>query len=114
MAASYGSRIEPRGSATGLGGAEHGFGRYVVRCGEEFVGVVGLSRADFDAGLLPGVERLGLGEIIAATTPGNARSLRVMERLGMVHSPEDCFDHRRVPDDDPLRHHVVHRLPRTL
>jgi RimJ/RimL family protein N-acetyltransferase len=121
---------------------EHGFGRYVVRCGEEFVGVVGLSRSGFDAGLLPGVEiawrlrferwdrgyateaaravlrhgfeRLGLGEIIAVTTPGNARSLRVMERLGMVHSPGDGFDHPRVPHDDPLRHHVVHRLPRTL
>jgi RimJ/RimL family protein N-acetyltransferase len=51
-----------------------------------------------------GFERLGLGEIIAVTTPGNARSLRVMERLGMGHFAGGLRRSSRVPDDDPLRH----------
>jgi RimJ/RimL family protein N-acetyltransferase len=120
--------------------SRHGYGRFFVTRGEAFVGLVGLSRNDFDAGMVPGVEiawrlsfdgwgkgyateaaravmrdgfeRLGLDEIIAVTTPGNSRSLRVMERLGMVHAPGDTFDPPRLPEGDSLRLHVVYRLRR--
>ena len=103
-----------------------------------FVGVVGLSRADLDAGIVSGVEiswrlafdywghgyaseaadaairdgfeRVGLQEIIGFTTPKNVRSRRIMDRLGMALSPGDTFDHPRVPEGDPRRRHVVCRL----
>jgi hypothetical protein len=35
-----------------------------------------------------------------------------MDRLGMVFSPSDTFEHPRVPEGDPLRTHVVYRLAR--
>jgi RimJ/RimL family protein N-acetyltransferase len=41
--------------------------------------------------------------------PANQRSRRVMERLGMRRSPEDDFDHPRLPEG-PLRRHVLYRL----
>jgi RimJ/RimL family protein N-acetyltransferase len=87
---------------------DHGYGRFFVTQGNVFVAIVGLSRADFDAGVMPGIEiawrapfaqwghgyvteaaravladgfdRVGLDEIVAATTLSNARSRKVMER----------------------------------
>ena len=56
-----------------------------------------------------GFNKLGLTEIVALTVPANWRSRRVMERLGMVRSPEDDFDHPRLPEG-PLKRHVVYRL----
>ena len=107
-----------------------------------FVGVVGLSRTEFDAGLVPGVEiawrlvfdhwgkgyateaaravidegfgRLGLDAIVAVTTPDNARSRRVMDRLGMSFSPGETFEHALVQVGDPRRTHVVYRLIRAV
>jgi RimJ/RimL family protein N-acetyltransferase len=118
----------------------HFFGPFAVERDGGFVGFVGLSRADFDAGLIPAVEvawrlafdhwgkgyateaaraviedafeRLGLSEVAAVTTPGNTRSRGVMDRLGMVYSPSETFEHPRVPEGDPLRTHVVYRLTR--
>ncbi len=118
----------------------HGYGRYVVTRGSEFVGLVGLSRADFERGIVPGIEiawRLAfehwghgyateaaqavieegfssfeLAEVIAVTSIDNRRSRRVMERLGMTHSASDTFDHPLLSAADPLRTHVVYRLPR--
>jgi RimJ/RimL family protein N-acetyltransferase len=56
-----------------------------------------------------GFEQLGLSEIVALTVPANQRSRRVMERLGMTRSPQDDFDHPRLPEG-PLRRHVLYRL----
>jgi RimJ/RimL family protein N-acetyltransferase len=119
---------------------EHGLGPFAVDRNGVIAGFVGLSRADFDAGIVPGIEvgwrfvfahwgkgyateaaravigdafdRLGLAEVVAATTPGNTRSRRVMERLEMVYSPSDTFEHPRVPEGDALRTHVVYRVTR--
>ena len=116
----------------------HRYGRFLVSLDSAFVGVVGLSRADVDAGMVSGVdiawrlafdfwghgyaseaadaairdgfERVGLQEIIGFTTPNNVRSRRIMDRLGMALSPGDTFDHPRVPEGDPRRRHVVYRL----
>jgi RimJ/RimL family protein N-acetyltransferase len=59
-----------------------------------------------------GFGRLGFAEILAWTVPANVRSWRVMERLGMVRSPDDDFDHPSLPEGHPLRRHVLYRLKR--
>jgi RimJ/RimL family protein N-acetyltransferase len=117
---------------------QHGFGQWVVEVPAEasFIGVVGLNVVPYEAPFTPAVEiawrilqaywgqgyateaaqaaldygfaTLGLTEIVALTVPANWRSRRVMERLGMVRSPEEDFDHR-LPEG-PLKRHVLYRL----
>jgi RimJ/RimL family protein N-acetyltransferase len=41
--------------------------------------------------------------------PGNVRSRRVMEKIGMNHDPADDFDHPSVAPGHPLRRHVLYR-----
>jgi RimJ/RimL family protein N-acetyltransferase len=53
-----------------------------------------------------------LDEIVAFTVPGNVRSRRVMDRLGMRHDPADDFDHPKLPEGHPLRRHLLYRLSR--
>jgi RimJ/RimL family protein N-acetyltransferase len=65
------------------------------------------------AALRFGFERLRLPEIVAFTVPGNARSRRVMEKLGMAHNPADEFDHPLVAEGHPLRRHVLYRVANT-
>lgn len=59
-----------------------------------------------------GFENLKLEEIVAFTVPANIRSRRVMEKLGMTHTPADDFDHPDLPDNHPLRRHVLYRIAR--
>lgn len=59
-----------------------------------------------------GFERLGLGEIVSFTVPGNFRSRRVMQRIGMHHDPNDDFDHPALPEEHPLRRHLLYRIAR--
>jgi len=52
--------------------------------------------------------QLGLDEVVALTVPANTRSLRVMEKIGMVHDPARDVDHPRV---DPAAHpHLVRHV----
>jgi RimJ/RimL family protein N-acetyltransferase len=118
---------------------EHAFGQWVVELPgvAYFIGVVGLGVVSYQAPFTPAVEvawrlarpywgqgyateaakaaldygfgKLGLSEIVALTVPANQRSRRVMEHLGMTRSPEDDFDHPRVPEG-PLKRHVLYRL----
>jgi RimJ/RimL family protein N-acetyltransferase len=118
----------------------HGYGRYVVTRDAQFVGFVGLSRTDFERGIVPGIEiawrlafeqwghgyateaartaieegfsRFEIEEVIAVASVDNLRSRSVMVRLGMTYSPSDTFGHPRLSADDPLRRHVVYRLLR--
>ena len=120
--------------------AEHGFGLWAVERLEDraFLGFTGLSTPSFAADFTPAVEvgwrfahaawghgfateaadaalafgfqRLALDEIVSFTAAANARSRRVMERLGMTHDPADDFDHPRLAEEDALRHHVLYRL----
>jgi RimJ/RimL family protein N-acetyltransferase len=122
--------------------AHEGFGLWAVEVPgvAPFVGFLGLSRATFDAPFTPAVEvgwrlaraawghgyateagraALGFGfeargqdEIVSFTTRSNARSRRVMERLGMRHDPADDFEHPGLAVDGPLRPHVLYRLRR--
>lgn len=104
------------------------------------VGLVGLAVCNFEAHFTPCVEvgwrllpeswgrgyateaaaaaldfgfvTLSLSEIVAFTAVRNLRSRAVMERLGMSRSPEDDFDHPKVPEGHPLRRLVLHRMQR--
>jgi Acetyltransferase (GNAT) domain len=64
------------------------------------------------AAMRSGFEDLRLEEIVAVTVPANVRSQQVMRRLGMTYSAADDFDHPRLPQDDPLRRHVLFRMSR--
>lgn len=120
--------------------AEHHFGPWAIEVigGEPFVGFVGLHHVGFDAHFTPAVEiewrlsrsawgngyateaaheacriaftELRLPALVSFTVPSNARSRRVMERLGMTHDPSDDFDHPKLDQDHPLRRHVLYRL----
>jgi RimJ/RimL family protein N-acetyltransferase len=120
----------------------HGFGWWAVELKETqaFIGFVGLSHVPFEAHFTPAVEigwrlasaywgqgyategaraslaaaftRIGLAEIVAITVPANARSRRVMERIGMTRDPTDDFDHPRLAEGDPLRRHLLYRIGR--
>jgi len=122
--------------------AEHGLGYRAVelRATGQLVGAVGLARVRFEAHFTPavgigwrlarphwghgyasegaeallwfGFDALRLEQIVAVTVPTNIRSQQVMRRLGMTYSPEDDFDHPRLPAHDPLRRHVLFRLSR--
>jgi RimJ/RimL family protein N-acetyltransferase len=53
---------------------------------------------------------LGLDEVISFTAAVNARSIRVMERIGLRRDPKGDFDHPSLIDGDPLQPHVLYRL----
>ncbi len=117
---------------------EHGFGLWAVEAPEGFVGFTGLSVPRFEAPFLPAVEigwRLarrawgrgyaseaataaldhgfdvvGLDSVVSFTAVGNARSQRVMRRLGMRLVGE--FEHPGVPRGHPVRRHVLYRVDR--
>jgi len=55
-------------------------------------------------------DELGRDEVLSFTAVGNAKSRRVMEKLGMVLERE--FDHPRVPEGHPIRRHVLYRIGR--
>ena len=49
------------------------------------------------------------GEVVSFTTVANARSRRVMEKLGMTHDESADFDHPLLPEW-PQRRHVLYRM----
>lgn len=122
---------------------EQGWGLWAVEVpGEaEFIGFIGLAIPRFDAPFMPGVEvgwrlahtawgrgyapegarealrfafeELALDEVLSFTSVGNAKSRRVMEKLGMTHDPADDFDHPNIAAGSPIRRHVLYRTPAT-
>lgn len=99
---------------------EHGFSAAEVPGLARFIGFIGLKYVEPDLPFAPAVEagwrlarnywgrgyategaqaslvdgfgKLGLKEIFASTVAVNARSRRVMERIGMTYEPADDFD----------------------
>jgi RimJ/RimL family protein N-acetyltransferase len=122
---------------------ERGFGLFAaeLRQNHSFIGFIGLSVPSFHASFTPCVEigwrlsaehwgqglategaqaivrhafeTLGIGGLVSFTVPGNSRSRRVMEKLGMTRDPAEDFDHPGLPDGDPMRRHVLYRLGRS-
>lgn len=56
---------------------------------------------------------LDLPEVVSFTTVNNTKSRRVMEKLGLHYNPDDDFSHPKLPDDSPLKQHVLYRLTKT-
>jgi RimJ/RimL family protein N-acetyltransferase len=124
--------------------AARGFGWWAVemKAGPPFIGCVGLLVPGFTAPFTPCVEIgwrlaaeqwghghateaahavleygftvLQLDEIVSFTTMANARSRRVMEKIGLRHDPAGDFDHPKLPEGHPLRRHVLCRLRREV
>lgn len=57
-----------------------------------------------------GFGTLALPEVVSFTSMTNHRSRAVMERLGMRRDPAEDFDYPRLPENHPLRRHVLYRL----
>lgn len=55
---------------------------------------------------------LAMEEIVSFTVPGNVRSRRVMEKIGLRHEPARDFLHPNLPAGHPLQPHVFYRLRR--
>jgi RimJ/RimL family protein N-acetyltransferase len=120
--------------------SERGFGLWAVEVPgvTSFAGFVGLFVPTFEAHFTPCVEigwriavehwgrgyasegaraaldvafgELGLDEVVSLTVPGNTRSRRVMERVGLTHNPADDFDHPNLEEGHPMRRHVLYRI----
>ena len=58
-----------------------------------------------------GFEQLGLQEIVSFTALTNARSKKVMERIGM-HDAHADFDHPGLPPGHRLSRHCLYRITR--
>jgi RimJ/RimL family protein N-acetyltransferase len=58
-------------------------------------------------------EVLGLERLVSFTVPGNVRSRRVTEKIGMTRDPSEDFDHPNLPEGHALRRHVLYRLGRS-
>ncbi len=119
--------------------AKHGFGLWAVslRTTDEFAGFIGLSVPAFQGRFTPcveigwrlaarfwnqgfategathvlqiGHEQLGLAEIVSFTSIHNLPSRRVMEKIGMLRSADDDFDHPNLPPGHFLKRHVLYR-----
>ncbi|WP_448613331.1 GNAT family N-acetyltransferase [Modestobacter sp. URMC 112] len=116
--------------------AEHGYGLWALEADGRLLGFTGLSWVTWEAGFTPAVEvgwRLarfawGAGyaseaataalvrgfqdveSIVSFTAASNEPSTRVMRRIGLRHVYD--FDHPRLPDQHPLRRHVLYRADR--
>lgn len=70
----------------------------------------GYAREGAEASLAWGWANLDVPLITAITTPENRASWGLMERLGMTRYPDEDFDHPAVPDDSPLKRHILYRI----
>ena len=119
--------------------ADHGYGLWAIELPgvAPFIGYIGLWPAAFEAHFTPALEvgwrlakehwgqgyapegataaldrgfgRAGLAEVVSMTTVANAKSRRVMEKLGMHRDPADDFDHPATPGWHGQRH-VLYRI----
>ncbi|MBI3429372.1 MAG: GNAT family N-acetyltransferase [Actinobacteria bacterium] len=118
---------------------KRGYGRFAVEvlASGSVIGFVGLAQTRIDAHFAPTVEigwrlstqywghgyategalavkdfafeDLGLPEIVSFTSVQNLRSRRVMEKIGLLRSPFDDFEHPNASLSDTLRANVLYR-----
>lgn len=114
-----------------------GWGFWAVEVDGEFAGLTGISEPRFEAAFTPCVEIgwrfarkfwgrglafaaarqaedyafsvLQLGELVSFTAVVNAPSRRLMERLGFSRDLAGDFLHPALPENHPLRPHVLYR-----
>jgi len=55
-----------------------------------------------------GLEELQLEKIYSFTAKGNIPSINVMKKIGLQEHPELAFEHPRIPDESPVKSHVVY------
>ncbi len=121
---------------------QQGWGLWAVSVpGEsDFIGYIGLAQVNFDADFTPAIEigwrlaydfwnkgyategaiaalkyafeTLQIDEIVSFTAVQNARSQKVMVKIGMTHYPEEDFDHPKLAEGHWLQRHVLYRLKR--
>jgi ribosomal-protein-alanine N-acetyltransferase len=119
----------------------HGLWAVEVLASGTFIGFVGLATPSFEVSVGPCIEvgwrlaraawgqgyapegavaalRWGFehldppnGQFVSFTTTANAKSRRVMEKVGLTHDPADDFDHPLLPDWHERRH-VLYRIGR--
>ena len=122
--------------------AQDGWGLWAaeVTATGQFIGFIGLAAPRFEAHFTPAVEvgwrlrrdawghgfapegaraaldfafdDLALDEVVSITVPDNAKSRRVMHKLGMTYDPADDFENPTMPEGHPLRPNVLYRLTR--
>jgi RimJ/RimL family protein N-acetyltransferase len=83
------------------------------RLGSGFWGQ-GLASEGARAVVAYGFDELKLDEIVSFTVPANARSRRVMDRIGMEHDASGDFHHPALPHDHELSRHVLYRISRPI
>lgn len=123
----------------------YGFGLYAVekKDSQEFIGFVGMQHVPFTAKFTPAIEigwrlhpdfwgngyateaaqkvlefawnDLGIQEVVALVVPENKKSRRVMEKLGMTHSPAEDFLHPHPKlKNTKLEKHTLYRISSPL
>ena len=119
---------------------QRGWGLWAVEVDGAFAGFTGLAEPRFQAHFTPCVEigwrfrrefwgrgiaysaalaaesfafqRLQLAQLVSFTAAVNGRSRRLMERLGFSRNEREDFAHPSMPEDSPLRLHVLYRKPK--
>lgn len=119
---------------------QNGFGLFAVEIKEtsEFIGFTGLNRPTYQTHFTPCVEigwrihqrfwgkgyateaalgvldfafqELKLEEVVSFTSHLNIPSIKVMERIGMIHDPKGDFNHPNVEEGHKLRPHTLYRI----
>jgi ribosomal-protein-alanine N-acetyltransferase len=121
---------------------DRGWGLWAVEINSELAGYTGLASPAYEAHFTPCTEIgwrflpqfwgqryateaaqlvllfafaiLHLEEVVSYTVRVNRRSVKVMQRLGMVRDPEEDFDHPELPAGHVLQRHVLYRLKNML
>lgn len=118
----------------------HGYGLFALEHKDtgDFIGYTGLLNVPFDAPFTPaveigwrlaceawgqgfateaargalkyGFEEQNLPEIVSFTIRSNARSWRVMEKLGLKRDKGADFMHPRLAEDHPFAPHILYRM----
>lgn len=119
--------------------SERGWGFWAVerRDKNQFMGFVGLHKPTYDLPVTPCVEigwrlakeywghgyateaanaslqvafeQLNLSEVYAFASVANKKSQAVMQRIGMLDTLQN-FEHPIIPENHPLREHVLYRI----
>ena len=117
---------------------QHGYSLYAVELKEtsEMIGFVGLMHPSFEAHFTPAIEIgwrlasthwsqgyateaakavleyafnvLSLTKVVSFTSEINMPSRRVMEKIGLIHDPNNDFDHPKLEASHYLSRHVLY------